>query len=35
MKREFTKTSGIPTKKSGIQRKIGSMVINTLFGKKK
>lgn len=33
-KREFTNTTGIPTTKSGIERKIGSAVMQALFGKK-
>lgn len=33
LKREFTKTTGIPTTKSGIERKIGGSIINVLFGK--
>lgn len=33
-KREFTKSTGIPTTKSGIERKIGSAIINALLGKK-
>ena len=33
-KREFTKSTGIPTTKSGIERKIGSVIINALLGKK-
>lgn len=33
-KRGFTKSTGIPTTKSGIERKIGSAIINALLGKK-
>lgn len=33
-KRAFTKSTGIPTTKSGIERKIGSAIINALIGKK-
>ena len=32
-KREFTKATGIPTTKSGIERKIGSSIIKAIFGK--
>lgn len=35
LKREFTKTTGIPTTKSGIERKIGSAIINTILSKLK
>lgn len=35
VKREFTKATGIPTTKSGIERKIGGMVVNAIFGNKK
>ena len=33
-KRTITKSTGIPTTKSGIERKIGSIIIKALFGKK-
>lgn len=33
-KRYFTNSTGIPTTKAGIERKIGSTIINFLFGKK-
>jgi hypothetical protein len=33
-KRDFTNSTGIPTTKAGIERKIGSTIINVLFGKK-
>ena len=33
-KRDFTKSTGIPTTKAGIERKIGSAIIKSLFGKK-
>lgn len=33
VKREFTKSTGIPTTKSGIERKIGSAIIKAIFGK--
>lgn len=32
-KRKFAKETGIPTSKSGLERKIGSVIIKTLFGK--
>ena len=34
MKREFTKATGIPTTKAGIERKVGEAVIDKIFGKK-
>lgn len=34
LKRNFTKKTGIPTTKSGIERKIGGTIINLLLGKK-
>ena len=33
-KRDFTKKTGIPTTKSGIERRIGSAIIKAIFGKK-
>ena len=33
-KRDFTNSTGIPTTKAGIERKIGSTRIKVLFGKK-
>ena len=32
-KREFTKSTGTPTTKSGLERKIGSTIIKAIFGK--
>lgn len=32
-KRKFTDTTGVPTTKSGIERKIGSTIIRAIFGK--
>ena len=32
-KRNLTKSTGIPTTKSGIERKIGSSIIKAIFGK--
>lgn len=34
IKREFTKATGIPTTKAGVERKIGGAIINAIFGKK-
>lgn len=31
IKREFTKATGIPTTKSGVERKIGSAVVGTVL----
>lgn len=33
VKREFSKSTGIPTSKAGIERKIGSTIVKALFGK--
>ena len=33
IKREFTNSTGIPTTKAGIERKIGSTILKALFGK--
>ncbi len=35
LKRDFAKTTGIPTTRSGLERKIGGAIINLIFGKKK
>ena len=35
MKREFTKATGIPTTKAGVERKLGSMLLGLFFGDKK
>ena len=32
-KRNFTKLTGIPTTKSGLERKIGLSIIKAIFGK--
>ena len=32
--RNFTKSTGVPTTKSGIERRIGSAIIKIIFGKK-
>ena len=34
LKRRFTKATGIPTTKAGIERKVGEAVIDKIFGKK-
>jgi hypothetical protein len=34
-KQNFARTTGIPTSKSGIERKLGSMIIGAIFGGKK
>jgi len=33
-KQDLARKTGVPTTKSGIERKIGSFIINLLFGKK-
>ena len=33
VKREFTTATGIPTTKSGVERKIGSAIIKAIFKK--
>ena len=33
--RQFARQTGIPTTKSGVERKVGRMVLDLLFGKKK
>lgn len=33
-KQSFARKTGIPTTKSGVERKIGNLVIKSLFGKK-
>lgn len=32
-KRAFTQSTGIPTTKSGLERKIGSTIMKAIFGK--
>jgi hypothetical protein len=34
VKQKIARTTGIPTSKAGLQRKIGSTILKTLFGKK-
>lgn len=33
-KQSFARKTGIPTSKSGVERKIGSLLLRMLFGKK-
>ena len=33
-KTKIARATGIPTTKTGIQRKLGSIIVNTLLGKK-
>lgn len=33
VKREFTKATGIPTTKAGVERKVGGAILKALFGK--
>lgn len=33
-KQQLARKTGIPTTKAGLERKIGSVIIKTLFGKK-
>lgn len=33
-KQKFAKKTGIPTSKTGVERKLGAFLINLLFGKK-
>lgn len=33
-KQKVARTTGIPTTRGGLERKVGSMVLGTLFGKK-
>lgn len=35
LKRSFTKATGIPTTKNGIERKLGGFLLNKLFGNNK
>ena len=34
LKCQFTKETGIPTTKSGVEQKVGRAIINLIFGKK-
>lgn len=33
-KQDFARKTGIPTTKSGVERKLGGMIIKAIFGKK-
>jgi hypothetical protein len=33
-KQKFARQTGVPTSKSGIERKLGNFIIKSLFGKK-
>ena len=35
VKREIAKTTGIPTTRAGMERKIVNVIIKTIFGKKR
>lgn len=35
VKQQFAKKTGIPTSKAGIERKIGNIIISSIFGKKR
>lgn len=35
LKRKITRETGIPMTKAGVERKIGRMVLDAIFGKKK
>ena len=32
-KQKFARETGIPTSKAGLERKVGNMVLNAIFGK--
>jgi len=34
VKQKIARETGVPTSKAGLERKIGSVIIKTLFGKK-
>ena len=34
-KQKFARETGIPSSKAGLERKIGKMVLNAIFGKKR
>ena len=34
-KRNFSRATGIPTSKAGAERKLGSLILNAIFGKKR
>lgn len=33
-KQQFARKTGIPTSKAGLERKVGSFIIKTIFGKR-
>ena len=35
LKRQFTKETGIPTTRTGVEQKVGRALINLILGKKK
>ena len=35
VKQKFARETGIPTSKAGLERKVGKMVLNAIFGKKR
>ncbi|MBO5445475.1 MAG: hypothetical protein J5995_09090 [Muribaculaceae bacterium] len=35
LKRDFANATGIPTTRSGLERKIGNAILSTIFGKRK
>lgn len=35
IKQKFARETGIPTSKAGLERKVGKMVLNAIFGKRK
>ncbi len=34
-KQKFARETGIPTSKAGLERKVGSMILGALFGRKR
>ena len=34
-KQKFARETGIPTSKAGLERKVGKLVLNAIFGKKR
>lgn len=34
-RQQLARKTGIPTSKAGLERKVGNMIVSTLFGKKK
>ena len=35
VKQKFSRETGIPTSKTGLERKVGKMVLDAIFGKKR